>query len=281
MSALPDGQADVDWSGFSRTSYDEFGSPQTLAGGGGATASPRYGWLGAAQRSAESASGTILMGVRLYAPWLGRFLTIDPVPGGSATAYDYCNADPVNCTDLDGRFPSLRSIMGGVALVADLASTFIPGPVGAAVGAVAVGAYLAVGNKEAAKMAAITAAATLVGLGAVAGGVKLARVLKTTETAGRLFARAAPKIERAAAGAKSALSSTKQFLKKNNFLRIGPVTKGTPFRVSIGAAEKHWNKFGALRQRLQPIHIHMERAKAAITLHRTKKTIRLWGNWQI
>lgn len=28
---------------------------------------------------------------------------VDPVLGGSASAYDYCYGDPVNCTDLDGR----------------------------------------------------------------------------------------------------------------------------------------------------------------------------------
>jgi hypothetical protein len=51
----------------------------------------------------------VLMGVRLYQPDLGRFLTVNPVHGGSANDYDYCNADPVNCTDLDGRI-SWRSI---------------------------------------------------------------------------------------------------------------------------------------------------------------------------
>jgi hypothetical protein len=43
------------------------------------------------------------MGVRLYDPTAGRFLQVDPVPGGSANAYDYVNQDPVNGIDLDGR----------------------------------------------------------------------------------------------------------------------------------------------------------------------------------
>ena len=43
------------------------------------------------------------MGVRLHSPVLGRFLTIDPVPGGSSNAYDYAGADPINKFDLDGR----------------------------------------------------------------------------------------------------------------------------------------------------------------------------------
>ncbi|GAX57165.1 hypothetical protein AQJ27_36135 [Streptomyces olivochromogenes] len=44
------------------------------------------------------------MGVRLYDPTTGRFLSIDPVPGGSANAYEYCGGDPINRYDLDGRF---------------------------------------------------------------------------------------------------------------------------------------------------------------------------------
>lgn len=44
------------------------------------------------------------MGVRLYNPSTGRFLSTDPVPGGNANAYEYCTADPITCYDLDGKF---------------------------------------------------------------------------------------------------------------------------------------------------------------------------------
>ncbi|MBE3014933.1 DNRLRE domain-containing protein [Microbispora sp. NEAU-D428] len=67
----------------------------------------RYGWLGGKQRSAETLDGVMLMGVRLYDPSLGRFLQLDPVEGGSANAYEYCMGDPVNCTDLDGKWAFL------------------------------------------------------------------------------------------------------------------------------------------------------------------------------
>ncbi|MER5309236.1 DNRLRE domain-containing protein [Streptomyces sp. NPDC002773] len=75
---------------------DEYGNPRA---GQPAT---RYNWLGAKQRSTETLTGLTLMGVRLYNPATGRFLSKDPVYGGSANAYEYGNADPVNQQDLDG-----------------------------------------------------------------------------------------------------------------------------------------------------------------------------------
>ena len=75
--------------------FDEFGNPKQAG-------STRFGWLGGRQRRTELASGVIQMGVRSYVPALGRFLTPDPILGGSANAYDYANQDPVNEFDLEG-----------------------------------------------------------------------------------------------------------------------------------------------------------------------------------
>jgi RHS repeat-associated protein len=86
------------------SSYDEFGNQE--AGPGAA----RYGWLGSQQRSSETPTGSILMGVRLYDPAAGRFLSVDPVMEGSANAYDYCNGDPVNCYDINGRFAAVAAL---------------------------------------------------------------------------------------------------------------------------------------------------------------------------
>ncbi len=67
----------------------------------------RYGWLGAHQRSTDTIGGLTLMGARLYNPATGRFLSVDPIVGGTPNAYVY-PPDPVNNVDLDG----LRCLCG-------------------------------------------------------------------------------------------------------------------------------------------------------------------------
>ncbi len=64
-----------------------------------------HGWLGQYQRHYEHAGALSLvqMGARPYSPLLGRFLSVDPVEGGSSNDYEYATADPINHTDLDGQ----------------------------------------------------------------------------------------------------------------------------------------------------------------------------------
>jgi RHS repeat-associated protein len=80
--------------------YDEHGAPRNSADVG----TVRYGWLGAEQRSADNPAGLIAMGVRVYNPAAGRFLSVDPIYGGNANPYEYCSGDSVNCSDITGQF---------------------------------------------------------------------------------------------------------------------------------------------------------------------------------
>ncbi|SCG70491.1 RHS repeat-associated core domain-containing protein [Micromonospora halophytica] len=87
--------------GVSRTTEaNEYGTPRNPDDIG----TQRYGWLGAKQRAADTPTGIVLMGVRLYNTVTGRFLQVDPVDGGSCNAYEYTCGDPVNAFDLASVF---------------------------------------------------------------------------------------------------------------------------------------------------------------------------------
>ena len=166
----------------------------------------------------------ILMGVRLYQPATGRFMSVDPVAGGSASAYDYCSADPVNCTDLGGTW-GFGSILKVVAAVGEIASN-IPGPIGAAAAGVSAVAYAAQGNTAKAIEMGITAAAALVGAGAV---VRVAaRAVNVARAAGQAV-RAAPRLQRAAQGIRSAASNARAAIQRvTTTFRRSPVSCPIP-----------------------------------------------------
>ncbi|WP_405008414.1 hypothetical protein OHV13_33740 [Kitasatospora purpeofusca] len=169
--------------------FDEFGIPQD------GQASVRYGWLGGKQRSAEAQDGDILMGARLYSPALGRFLQIDPMPGGNASPYDYCTGDPVNCTDLDGNWGMpkwLKKTVEVVAKVAEVVATVVPGPIGSVAAAVSAVSYAASGNWEKATEMAVTVVAAAVGAAVVVKAttvavkaVKASKSIQAAKVAGK------------------------------------------------------------------------------------------------
>ena len=109
-----------------------------------------HGWLGQHQRPYEHAGALsiVQMGARPYSPLLARFLSVDPVEGGSANDYDYVNGDPVNDNDLDGKW-SWRSIGKGLAIGAGVVGMLACGAsvvCGLAVGAAAGAAYYTAKN---------------------------------------------------------------------------------------------------------------------------------------
>ena len=77
---------------------DEYGNVATVP-------ASRLDWLGTQRRFVDHPGLDIVrMGVRAYDPHIGRFLSQDPIAGGSANDYDYVNGDPINNLDLGGTY---------------------------------------------------------------------------------------------------------------------------------------------------------------------------------
>jgi RHS repeat-associated protein len=92
------------------TSYSEateYGAPRAAA-----NAYATYGSFGGQQRSSNGLGGLVFMGVRLYNPNTGLFLSVDPAAGGNANGYCYPR-DPVNSADVSGAWSDFFFNQGG------------------------------------------------------------------------------------------------------------------------------------------------------------------------
>lgn len=108
--------------------YDPFGAPNESV----PTNTTTQRWTGAYDKQLDTTSGLIVMGARPYDPSLGRFLTVDPIDGGSLNPYDYAGQDPTNSYDLAGTFNGCGP---GNTLLGRIATKFVINPWGSTAGA--------------------------------------------------------------------------------------------------------------------------------------------------
>ena len=80
-------------------SYDAFGAPVETVPANATTER----WTGSFDKKLDTATGLVVMGVRPYDAALGRFLSADPIDGGSLNNYDYAGEDPINGYDGNGQ----------------------------------------------------------------------------------------------------------------------------------------------------------------------------------
>jgi RHS repeat-associated protein len=90
--------ADNSGSRANNYTYDPFGAPNDSVPNNTTT----QRWLGRFDKQLDTTSNLIQMGARPYDPTLGRFITTDPVDGGSLNTYDYADQDSIDVYDLDG-----------------------------------------------------------------------------------------------------------------------------------------------------------------------------------
>jgi RHS repeat-associated protein len=86
--------------------YDPFGAPLDTP----PTNTTVHRFVGRWNKQYDTATGDILMGARPYDPTTGRFLSVDPIPGGSLNNYDYAGQDPINNYDLTGTFLGIHPL---------------------------------------------------------------------------------------------------------------------------------------------------------------------------
>jgi len=114
----------------------------------------RYGFQGVARNPTLDGHHDLTLSARPYHPWLGQFLTFDPVVGASTTGYGYGDGNPLDQSDFSGG-ESVWDYFGYV---------------GAAIGAIVVGGGLGHVMKSSSKLGYKVAAGVLAAAGVATTG---------------------------------------------------------------------------------------------------------------
>ncbi|HJP81681.1 MAG TPA: PA14 domain-containing protein [Candidatus Saccharimonadales bacterium] len=182
--------------------------------------------------------GIIQMGARIYIPTLGRFISVDPIEGGTPNNYAYA-LDPVNEYDLSGEAIPLI-ILGLAALVSAVAIA---------------SASRDLQNDPKSKSNWANMGLSLVGAGSIGSGIK---------ASGKSLGTAAKK---SATSAVRWINSTFKSTNKNNFLRFNTN------RIAVGPAGSHYGKPRSGGNIPFHFEINWNLKKVFLENNKTRKTI--------
>ncbi|MFO0553355.1 MAG: RHS repeat-associated core domain-containing protein [Polyangiaceae bacterium] len=105
--------------------YHPFGTSAYRAASASEVSERRYRYIG---RERDEETGFYSMGVRYYAPWLGRWTTADPAGIGAdgPGLYSYCRGNPVGLRDPNGREGVLAGLIANNPVARAVANATAP-----------------------------------------------------------------------------------------------------------------------------------------------------------
>ncbi len=204
-------------------------------------ASKRYRYTGM-ERDEET--GLTYHSARYYIPWLGRWLSADPIGiGGGINVYLYCSANPIGNVDLNGKYDWGDVAIGFVGAVVVVAAVVVIATVAAPALAAAVTytaatatAVTGVAVSEAAVVTTVTAVGTAYGVHGVSQTVDQVQHAPTERERSRALGRLPVEVLATALGAKGLMGGAPPTIPKPPSFAMASTPEGILVPQLIPAA---------------------------------------------